>query len=124
MSNGGRWTLVYIRSERRIPKRYVTESKRLTRERRNIDKFKKRHKFDSVNNTITVNGEKYKVDLNLDKNKDTQSVVGKNKQPEIQFNRKIFKLKPKQTDAVLQHEIGHSKMNMIQIHRLVNAIIK
>lgn len=88
---------------------YITESKGLTREQRHEYKFKKRYKY--KNNTITVNDEKFNVDL-VDRKKQTKSFIN-DPNGKINISKELFKLKPKEMDAVIQHEIGHSKMHYI-----------
>lgn len=91
-----------------------------------MEKFKKKYHYDPQKKTINVNGETYRVDLNT--NKKTIEIVDKdgNKtqvyrqtmaelnsdDPVIYLDENFFKLKnAKRQDAVLQHEIGHTKLH-------------
>lgn len=92
-----------------------------------LSKFKKKYHYDPSKKTITVDGEVYKVDLDhyksgvmYCKNQMGATVATirqtaadlQNDDPVIHFDRNFFKLKnPKRQDAILQHEIGHTKLH-------------
>ena len=100
----------------------ITEKK--TREEYKMRAFKKRHNFipdkpGSKTGTITVNGQKVKIDLDKDKKrlniysnnddgKDDRSTSYCTTTDTVYIDKTFFKRKnPKRIDAILQHEIGH-----------------
>ena len=110
-------------------------TEKATTEQYRLSKFKQKYHYDPTNKTIVVNGETYKVDLDNYKsgtvpirNNDGSicrnangkvactirhmSVQTSSDDPIITFDEDFFKLKnTKRMDAMLQHEIGHSKMH-------------
>lgn len=104
----------------------VTE--KATREKYRMSRFKKKYNYDPKNKTIIVNGEKYKVDLDIKsptmnvKNSDgsVATIIRQtaaelsSDDPTIHIDEKFFKLKnDRRRDATLQHEIGHVKMHSL-----------
>lgn len=102
-------------------------TEKATTEQYRLSKFKKKYHYDPSKKTIVVNGETYKADLDHYKSgimyvKDTEgnkvatirqmSADTRSDDPEIHFDRNFFNLKnSKRADAVLQHEIGHTKLH-------------
>lgn len=97
-----------------------TEKRNLTREDRNISKFKKKYNFvpdrpGSKTGTITVDGRKRKIDLkntpllvDIDNNRDLSTYTWTG---EITTDSEFFKLKnQRRREAALQHEVGHGEM--------------
>ena len=115
-------------------KNYLLESKRLTSKDRHLYRFKKSYNFrpigkDKTYGKITVDGSDYNVDIDINnphirtwdnKNipRETISEVS-DKNGTIHFSNSDFRLKPKQLDSILQHEIGHTKMHYINPDTLV-----
>jgi hypothetical protein len=100
-----------------------------TREQYTLKRFKKKYNYDPQKKTITVDGDTYKCNLDNYKGKTMtlttddgrkQIVVRQlmasyvNSDPEIYIDRDFFKLNnDKRRDAVLQHEVGHTKLHNI-----------
>lgn len=116
----------YLINERAYDQ-YVIERKKLTTTDRHMSKFKKKYNFvpDANNkNTgqITVDGRQYPIDLDINnpfvntingdlpRNTITDLSPG-DKQGKIFIDKKFMNLKPKQSDAILQHEIGHNRIH-------------
>ena len=110
----------------------ITEKK--TKEQYRMDKFKKTHNFKpdkpgSKTGTILVDGKRQRVDLDtksgIFKHVDGQyyqRVLGANlhdKDSTIYLTDDFFKTKnPKRSEAMLQHEIGHTKMHSTNPHSI------
>lgn len=96
----------------------------------NIRRFKEKYKFDPKTSTIEVDGKRYTVDININQKmlhlnvgngEDAQPVstprytgadIGSSKNPKIILDKKFFELKDdSRRAAILQHEIGHSKLH-------------
>lgn len=107
----------------------LLKEKKLTTADRHMSKFKKKYNFvpDANNrNTgqITVDGRQYPVDLDINnpfintnsgvfpRNTITDLTPG-DKQGKIFIDKNFMKLKPKQSNAVLQHEIGHNRLHSL-----------
>lgn len=104
-------------------------TEKATTEQYRLSKFKQRYHYDPTAKNIVVNGETYKVDLDNYKSGTMQVKDSKgnqvttirqtaadlqNSDPVIHFDENFFKLKnPKRMDAILQHEIGHTKMHSL-----------
>lgn len=101
-----------------------------TTEQYRLSKFKQKYHYNDKDKTIVVDGEKYKVDLDKYKSgtmtvrdKDGKSVGVSIRatsaelaqgDPIINIDRNFFKLKnSKRQDAILQHEIGHTKLHNV-----------
>lgn len=98
-------------------------------EKISLSRFKKRYHYDPNKKTIIVDGETYKTDLDnykspyiviRDKNGNpykklrTTSTTKIGEEPEIFLDKSFFNIKTKKRqDAVLYHEIGHSKLHNI-----------
>lgn len=98
-------------------------------EKISLARFKKRYQYDSNKKTIVVNGETYRTDLDnykspyiviRDKNGKerkqlrTTSTTKFGEDPEIFLDKGFFNIKTKKRqDAVLYHEIGHTKLHNI-----------
>ena len=92
---------------------YVTERKRLTSEQRRLYKFKKKYDFQPESKyigTINVNGRRQKINLDTFHNKEIITNIGDDN-AQISMDRSSFKMKPKRTAALLNHELGHAKMH-------------
>lgn len=90
-----------------------------------LSKFKQKYQYNPQKKTITVDGDTYKCDLSNVKSGTADLTVNGMKcgkmirslhaqtkvdDPEIILDENFFKLKnPKRSDAMLQHEIGHTK---------------
>ena len=96
-----------------------------TKEEYRMSKFKKKYNYDPKRKTIEVDGETYKVDLDVknpiinitdnEGNKVTSirqlGIDGLSDDPTIFFDEGFFKIKnQKRRDSMLKHEIGHTKM--------------
>lgn len=96
----------------------------------NIRRFKQQYKFDPKTSTIEVDGNRYKVDMNINQpvvhaqNKDlgaTASIprnisadIGSKDDPRIYLSKTFFQLKDdSRRAAFLQHEIGHMKLHSV-----------
>ena len=91
-----------------------------TREEYSRERFKDKHNFDKKTGTIEVDGKRVKVDMNNSKTMNVNGSVTPRQtaanvysdKPEIFLGREFFKLKnDKRREAILQHEIGHTKMH-------------
>ena len=97
-----------------------------TRQRYRESQFKKQHDYDPKTKTINVNNERYKVDMNIndplmdvdagngmtDLSVRRLSAETSSDDPTIHLDKNFFRLKDnKRREAVLQHEVGHTKMH-------------
>ena len=99
-----------------------------TREYYTIERFKKKYNYNPSDKTITVDGEKYRIDMDINKplaeyiNSEGEtkyharrvSVTGSRRTiPTITLDKDFFALKDdSRRDAILKHEIGHAKTLM------------
>ena len=123
MTNEQRFETLYILEASQEELAYMIEKR--TRDEYAREKFKKKYKFvpdkpGSNKGTITINGEKRHIDMGkskfIERDDDlldrvtSANVYGKN--GEIVVDKNFFKLKnAKRRDAVLQHEMGHTKLH-------------
>ena len=98
-----------------------------TTEEYRISKFKQKYQYDPKKKTIIIDGEKYRCDLdNLSSRKAKVEPLNPNSrtidreicittsgdQSTVILTKDFFNLKnPKRSEAVLQHEVGHSKLH-------------
>ena len=102
-----------------------------TREEYAKRQFKKRYKYDDKDKTISVNGRKIKIDMDTNKPIMRISSEPRSKgkimegrrtsaevlsdEPTIHLGKEFFKLKNnKRRDAILQHEVGHTKLHSMK----------
>ena len=108
---------------------YYTEME--TREEYAKRRFIKKYKYNPNNKTIIVDGKQIKLDMDTNsrimdvaanpKNDDTVTTVRQtsaellSKVPTIHLDKNFFKLKnDKRRDAILQHEVGHTKLHNVK----------
>lgn len=98
-----------------------------TTEEYRISKFKQKYQYDPKKKTIIIDGEKYRCDLdNLSSKKAkieplnpnsktvdrTICITTSGDESTVILTKDFFNLKnPKRSEAVLQHEVGHSKLH-------------
>lgn len=91
---------------------------------RALDRFKKRYNYDPSTSTIEVDGKRYKVDMDINKDyicvktngrniwKIRETEVDPNDGGTIILDKDFFKLKNgRRRNATLQHEIGHARLH-------------
>lgn len=98
-----------------------------TTEEYRISKFKQKYQYDPKKKTIIIDGEKYRCDLDnlsskkakiepLNPNSETIDrticITTTGDESTVILTKDFFNLKnPKRSEAVLQHEVGHSKLH-------------
>lgn len=95
---------------------------------RALDRFKKRYDYKSDTGTILVDGKRYKVDIDINHDyicvkthgrniwKVRETEVDPNDNAKIILDKDFFKLKNgRRRNAVLQHEIAHSKLHTTKV---------
>lgn len=126
MTNEQRFETLYILEASQEELAYMIEKR--TRDEYAREKFKKKYKFipdkpGSDKGTITINGEKRHIDMGKSKLIDIdgqyqmrQTAANTySKNGDIILDKNYFKLKnQKRRDAVLQHEVGHTKLHSVR----------